>query len=196
MQHEFHYDVALSFAGEDREYVEAVARSLRRRRIRVFYDRFEVTKLWGADLCERLADIYKVKSRFTVIFISKHYVDKVWPRHECRISLSRALESHSEYILPVRLDDTEVPGLPSTISYMSGKMLRPSVLAKAIQKKVEVAVREEQGYLLAVVRVGVKGDIFSFRTKSERDAFRDEIVKKYQDVECYISDPPSEPGWD
>ena len=33
------YDIALSFAGEDREYVEAVAESLRVKSIRVFYDR-------------------------------------------------------------------------------------------------------------------------------------------------------------
>ena len=35
---EIDYDVALSFAGEDRKYVEAVADYLRSRDIRVFYD--------------------------------------------------------------------------------------------------------------------------------------------------------------
>ena len=35
------YDVALSFAGEDREYVEAVAQGLKNAGISVFYDRFE-----------------------------------------------------------------------------------------------------------------------------------------------------------
>jgi hypothetical protein len=34
-----HCDIALSFAGEDRDYVEAVAESLRVKSIRVFYDR-------------------------------------------------------------------------------------------------------------------------------------------------------------
>jgi TIR domain len=35
------YDVALSFAGEDREYVEAVASSLQQAGVSVYYDRYE-----------------------------------------------------------------------------------------------------------------------------------------------------------
>lgn len=44
------YDVALSFAGEDRKYVEAVAVELKKLGIQVFYDKFETTDLWGKDL--------------------------------------------------------------------------------------------------------------------------------------------------
>lgn len=36
----FDFDVALSFAGEDRAYVHAVAERLRENRVRVFYDEF------------------------------------------------------------------------------------------------------------------------------------------------------------
>ena len=43
----YRYDVALSFAGEDRHYVERVAKELQRRGIRVFYDKYEQTELWG-----------------------------------------------------------------------------------------------------------------------------------------------------
>jgi hypothetical protein len=43
------YQVALSFAGEQRDYVEAVSRFLRARGIAVFYDRFEAVTLWGKD---------------------------------------------------------------------------------------------------------------------------------------------------
>ena len=38
MRSEFTYDVALSFAGEQRAYVEHVADCLRARGVRVFYD--------------------------------------------------------------------------------------------------------------------------------------------------------------
>ncbi len=43
----FDYDVVLSFAGEDWEYVEDVATFLKDEGIRVFYDKFEVDSLWG-----------------------------------------------------------------------------------------------------------------------------------------------------
>ncbi len=37
------YDVALSFAGEDRDYVDKVAKRLQEKGVKVFYDKFEET---------------------------------------------------------------------------------------------------------------------------------------------------------
>jgi hypothetical protein len=54
-QSAFLYDVALSFAGEDRDYVRAVAESLRKREKRVFFDEFEKARLWGKDLYQHLS---------------------------------------------------------------------------------------------------------------------------------------------
>ena len=44
------YDIALSFAGDDRGYVEQVADALKSNGIKVFYDRYERVALWGKDL--------------------------------------------------------------------------------------------------------------------------------------------------
>ena len=41
------YHVALSFAGEDRDYVEKVAIQLRAAGVEVFYDLFHEADLWG-----------------------------------------------------------------------------------------------------------------------------------------------------
>jgi hypothetical protein len=43
----FEFDIALSFAGEDRKYVEQVATRLQRMDLRVFYDEHESTNLWA-----------------------------------------------------------------------------------------------------------------------------------------------------
>lgn len=48
------YDVALSFAGEDRDYAGQVAEQLVELGVTVFYDRFEQVNLWGKDLAEHL----------------------------------------------------------------------------------------------------------------------------------------------
>jgi hypothetical protein len=58
------YDVALSFAGEDRGYVEKVAALLRESGIKVFYDKFETVQLWGRNLADHLGEIYGKRSRF------------------------------------------------------------------------------------------------------------------------------------
>lgn len=44
------YDIALSFAGENREYVDKVAKLLKDKGISVFYDLFEKANMWGKDL--------------------------------------------------------------------------------------------------------------------------------------------------
>jgi len=69
------YDVALSFAGEDREYVEKIATELRDAGVSVFYDTFQRAELWGKNLVDHLAEIYQKRSRYVVMFISKPYVE-------------------------------------------------------------------------------------------------------------------------
>jgi len=49
------YHVALSFAGEDRAYVERVATQLVSEGVTVFYDKFEEATLWGKNLYSHLA---------------------------------------------------------------------------------------------------------------------------------------------
>src|SRR5882724_8387256 len=112
------YDVALSFAGEDRSYVEMVADGLRAMGITVFYDTFEKSDLWGKNLYDHLIEVYQKSAQYTVIFISKHYRDKVWTNHERRAAQARALNESYDYILPARFDDTEIEGLLPTVGYI------------------------------------------------------------------------------
>jgi hypothetical protein len=130
------YDVALSFAGEDRDYVDQVAGYLRRAHVNVFYDKYEQVDLWGKNLYEHLSDVYQNQARYTVMFVSKHYAEKLWPRHERRSAQERAFRESAEYILPVRFDNTEVPGLPSTTGYLDLAVLTPAQLAAAVSEKL------------------------------------------------------------
>ncbi len=132
------YEVALSFAGEQREYVERVARALQSRKVVAFYDDFEKVRLWGKDLIEELHEVFERKAALSVMFISKEYVDKVWPQHERRSILSRAVREKSEYVLPVRFDDTLVPGLPGSIKYEEADDHSPEGLAEMIAEKLGV----------------------------------------------------------
>lgn len=133
------YDVALSFAGEDRIYVEEVAEQLRRLGVNVFYDRFEEVNLWGTDLAEHLGRVYGSAARFVVLFLSKAYAAKAWPRHEKQFALARQMATGEARILPVRFDDTEIPGLPPTLGYLDLRRLTPAELAELIRQKVRQA---------------------------------------------------------
>lgn len=111
------YDIVLSFAGENRDYVERVATYLRTNGVRLFYDRDEEADLWGKDLAEHLDSVYR-NGRFCLMFISRHYAEKVWPNHERKSALVGAIQRDSEYILPARFDDTELPGIRPTVGHI------------------------------------------------------------------------------
>jgi TIR domain len=120
MAHEF--DVALSFAGEDRAFAEQIAADLRSAGVKVFYDDFYAADLWGEDLGVRLREIYKGGSRHCIMILTEPYVRKMWTSWERRQAIERLIEQKGEpYILPVRLDGFhgDVPGLPGTISYLA-----------------------------------------------------------------------------
>lgn len=132
------YEVALSFAGPQRSYVEQAAAALQAKGVSVFYDEFERVPLWGKDATEILHQIYSTAS-YVVMFISEDYVERAWPRHERRSALSRAIQEKSEYVLPVRFDDTPVPGLPASLIYERADEQTPEELAARILEKLGIA---------------------------------------------------------
>jgi hypothetical protein len=125
----YQYDVALSFAGENREYVEDVAVFLKSRGLSIFYDKFEQADLWGKNLYDYLQDVYKNRAKYTIIFLSEYYKQKAWTNHERQAAQARAFEESKEYILPVKFDDTEIPGLNSTVGYLDAQQFKPKEVA-------------------------------------------------------------------
>jgi len=133
---EFQYEIALSFAGEQRDYVERVAELLRENQISVFYDRFEEAQLWGRNLYDHLQEVYREKSKFTVIFCSQDYAKKLWTDHERQSAQERAFRENEAYILPAKFDDTEIPGIPSTVGYVDLRSRTPEQLYELIAEKL------------------------------------------------------------
>lgn len=131
------FDVCLSFAGEQRDYVERIAIALKEAGLKVFYDQDKdiAALLWGRDLVEVLDYVYRQGSRFCVMFISSDYAEKAWTRHERRSALARALDE-DEYVLPARFDDTELPGFRPTIGYVDLREIAPATLVDFILEKL------------------------------------------------------------
>lgn len=139
MNETYKYDVAFSFAGEDRDYVEKVALYLKKKNIAVFYDYFEEENLWGKNLVSYLEEIYTYKSKYCVIFISQYYVQKQWTCYESSAAMVRMLNNNvkqKEYLLPVKFDETKVSGILSTIGFINGKKKKPDELGNLIIKKI------------------------------------------------------------
>lgn len=98
------YHVALSFAGQNRIYVEAVATQLLALGVCVFYDKFEEDELWGKDLYLYISNVYQKFAMYTVMFVSDAYKSKVWTNHERTNAQARAISDSTESILPALFD--------------------------------------------------------------------------------------------
>lgn len=182
------YHVALSFAGEDREYVEAVAVQLRSEGVDVFYDRFEEEDLWGKDLYEHLTDVYQNQALFTVMFISDAYTKKRWGNHERKAAQARAIGESQEYILPAFFDEPiEVPGLLSTTGYVVLEGRSPEQLARLIVKKLKKAGVQLKH--LFSYSENAKADIdFPLRTRNRISG----IIRELKSYNWYTQNPAVE----
>lgn len=134
---EFEFDVAVSFAGEDRPTVDRFVALLKAKHLRVFYDTDEQGKLWGKDLYEHLDEVYKHKARYCVMFISEHYARKLWTNHERKSAQERAFKENREYILPVRFDDTVIPGIRGTVGYLDLRHMPIEQVAELTIEKIQ-----------------------------------------------------------
>ncbi|MGI9256684.1 MAG: TIR domain-containing protein [Salinispira sp.] len=134
------YHVALSYASEQKEYVDKVAEVLQSLNVRYFYDKNEEVPLWGKNLPEVFQNVFEGgQSHFVVVFVSEEYIEKFFPKIELGFSISRQIQEKKEYILPVRFDDSKIPGLPGTLKYIDLQGVTPKNLANKIVEKLQQA---------------------------------------------------------
>jgi hypothetical protein len=130
------WDVALSFAGAQRDYVRQVAEALKARRVRCFYDADEQVRLWGTYLAEELPRIYARESAAVVVFVSADYAAGDWTRLERRAAFGRAVAEAGVYVLPARFDDSELPGLLPDVVDVDLRDLAPGQFADLVVAKL------------------------------------------------------------
>ena len=131
------YNFVISFAGENRDIAKQIAKELNSRNFKVFQDDFDEIKadLIGKNLYDYLYSIYKEKAEYCIIIISKEYEKKLWTNHERKSAQARAFEEKEEYIWPLKLDDTEIIGIPKTIGYIDLRKITLTELIKLLVLK-------------------------------------------------------------
>jgi pimeloyl-ACP methyl ester carboxylesterase len=130
------YDIAISFAGEDRPVAEKLALFLVTKGLSIFYDEYEQANLWGKDLYVHLSKIYKDEAKYCLILVSEHYAKKQWTNHERRAAQARAFVESSEYILPLRLDDARVDGILETVGFLDYRKVPEEQIVDSLVRKV------------------------------------------------------------
>jgi hypothetical protein len=131
----YEYDVALSFAGEQRTLAEGLAAHLKQSDVSYFYDAEQQADLWGRNLYDYLTDVYSRKARYCVLFASRAYAERMWTTLERQSAQERAIRQKGvEYILPIRCDDAVVPGLNQNVAYLPISMGVEAIAKILVQK--------------------------------------------------------------
>ena len=132
------YAVAFSYAGEEREYVKKVLAELRRTldRDQIFYDLYYESWLSQPNLDVRLQRVYREESELVAVFISANYEKKKWTGVEWRVMREMIAKRRDEDVMPLRFDDTEVPGMFSIDGYVDLRRRDPENVADLILERL------------------------------------------------------------
>lgn len=94
------YDVAISYTGDDKQITRQIAESLRKRGIKVFFDEYAQSELWGRNLYESLTTIFE-NSRLCIVVLSESYTQSQWASLEFRNLVAHSRVKDSFSILPI-----------------------------------------------------------------------------------------------
>lgn len=129
------YHLGLSFAGENREYVEEVYQYLVKWGYIVAYDK-DIYKP-GMNIEEKSSEIYGKICNQIIVFISEFYKKKDWPRYERDIIVDAAKQKNNDYIIPVFLDNTKIVGISKyAYLFIDGAKKSPLQTAQLIKEKI------------------------------------------------------------
>jgi hypothetical protein len=134
------FDVAISYAGSNRDVAARISDELKLAGYRVFYDRDYQHALLGEDLTQYLQDTYFRRSRFAIVIISSAFKESKWASNwEWKAVLARMHDQRGAYLLPYVLEDTDLPGLTKTIGYVSHADYTPTEFAALVIRKLREA---------------------------------------------------------
>lgn len=135
----YEYDVAFSYASEQRKDVRKVVDCLKDKNINCFYDKDNTVELWGKHLFSTFNQIFFKKSKYCVIFLSKEYKEKMWCNHEFTSVLNRTLSENTKnksYLLPILCDHTTFDDIMPDVAYIKMIDYSPEQLADMIYSKI------------------------------------------------------------
>jgi hypothetical protein len=109
---DFEFDIALSFAGENRDLARIIASQLETLDCAVFFDELFEANFLGKTWSAKFKQIFQEQSRFVVCLLDHNHNTKIWPTFERECFAPRVPD---EAVIPVYLDDTVFVGIPKDL---------------------------------------------------------------------------------
>jgi TIR domain/NACHT domain len=145
-QFKWRYQVALSFAGEQRPFVNRIAAILAAAlgQDQVFYDRFHEAELARPNLDLYLQSVYSEQSKLVVVFLGIDYEHKEWPGLEWRSVRDLVKRRSASQVMLVRLDDAPISGILGIDGFIEAQGRSPQQIADLILRRLSGSIRTLQ----------------------------------------------------
>jgi hypothetical protein len=132
--------VALSFPGEHRPFVAAIADALAQTlgQPKVFYDQFYEAELARPNLDTYLQRIYHDDADLICVFICEDYNHKDWCHLEARAIRDLIKQRRDDEIMFIRVDDGSVDGVFSVDGYVDAKDRPAAEVADLICQRLQM----------------------------------------------------------
>lgn len=111
--------IFICHASEDKSAAREIARFFKGLGSGVWFDEWEIKV--GDSIVQRI-DGALGKATHLLLLLSKHSVEKPWVKKEFSAALMRQLSNNSITILPIRLDDCQLPAILADIKYADARI--------------------------------------------------------------------------
>lgn len=132
------FSIAVSFAGEDRDYVSTIISELEKYEPnKIFYDLNHQGELARPDLDTHLQQIYSNDSELIVVFLSEHYRRKNWCNTEWRAIRNVLHNQERHKVMYIRMDDVEIEGVDAIDGYIDTRVADTNNIVSGILDRLE-----------------------------------------------------------
>ncbi|MEO1052379.1 MAG: toll/interleukin-1 receptor domain-containing protein [Bacteroidota bacterium] len=152
MKDKYVYDLAISFAEEDRTIASGIATALALHEIDYYYYPEQRARMVGSNILDSLDDIYEEESRFALLIVSSYYLEKRFTIHEYK-AIQRRLKRQKDYIIPVKVGDVDLTDLnyklQDIVYFQWESEFRPlveGIILEKLGKSIEKDRRSAQEY--------------------------------------------------
>ena len=178
MSHDFKYDIAISFAEEDRNIAVALECAFELKGIKSFYYPECSSETTGHDLRMKLPQLYKEEARYAVVILSERYMRKPFCKLELQAIQDRINGQNSPYLVLIKSDDkvakdVDLPEHFAHIKWDYNPKEISSTVWKMLNKQVKDPVTERRTRAAKVIHTDLyndlsqsvfKGTTFNFHT--------------------------------
>ncbi len=168
------YDVFISFAEEDKPFVNSLAKGLQDKGLKVWYSR-DVLKI-GDSISEKINEGLS-QSRYGIVVFSHNYLlpKKKWPQAELYALFAKATHSGKKVILPIWKDIEYDEVLERMPLYAELFSLSSSIGIDRLVKKIFEAVKTKEDEAVSTLQADID---FSFIHKGIRFIFVPDLKRE------------------